>query len=116
MKTAVCLLGVIIIIGSFFLFAQSQTWTERVENEDWRAWVLKTAHWDTYQSDPEAYIEFFGKAPEPPGAEPPKWVYVEHRVYTHTTLGAVVLLIGFVTLVIGVAIPKASPNRAHSSI
>lgn len=88
MNKTICALGIVIIIGSLFLFSvyESETFSEKRRNPEWIEWFM------------EGEI----------GPEPPFYIeeWQEVRYYKYQVVAAIVLLIGFVTLFIG----GASPN------
>jgi uncharacterized membrane protein len=96
MNLIVCFLGIIIILGAVVIVVANSK-TETVLNpahEDWeRAKMLQ----EVYQGTPYESNSTLG--PEPPH-------FLSYTTYPYSTIGAIVFLIGFVTLVIGFAIPE----------
>jgi len=96
LKTYVCFLGIIIVVVSLFIMAQSTLTYRTVENEKWREWRVREIYKGIDENDTAGEI----------GPEPPYYIHIDERHYPYTTLGAIIFLIGFVTLVIGFAIPE----------
>lgn len=98
MNGYVCFFGVVIIVVFLVLFAQSQTVGELVENPAYRQYLDRMragyAREKNLPSLPQQYI-------------------VEQRTgHPYIIQGAIVLLIGVATLIIGYMIPRDVP-RAH---
>lgn len=93
MKAAICLLGLIIIVGSIIVYLQSEIVVEKVENPDYRRWALEWVYSNS-TSEPDW------------STAPPRWLYIEHITYPNSILAGVIFLVGFVAVVTGAAIPE----------